>query len=272
MKVKVNGVKRTAANCGMNRDGLGLRGNPNPAICDRRRPDLNSADYLLFRQCRRTEDVQNMKFIFLLAASFGLMAGARADLTMQQQISVGTNRSLVTIKVQGTKIRVDLYAGQPQAVSTIKDFKTGESLTLLHRQKIYLRRVEPPAKTTVAMARPRVRFTGKTQKLGGYDTDIYTWTNARGMTGFFWVARNYPDFGRIKAEMAVLDNTASGLSDGRTPALSTLPGMVLNTQVTGGGETLMVTLISAKEKSLDAADFRPPANYHPALLPNQTTR
>lgn len=203
----------------------------------------------------------------ILLCCLGLFAfAARADLVMQQQIASGKNSSAVTIKVKGTRIRVDMYAGQPQAISTIKDLKNGETLMLLHKQKMFIKQPGEQIRPATGVVLPKVRSTGKKEKLGGYDTEIYTWTNARGITGFFWVARNYPDYSRIKTEIAALDNTASGLSDGLTPALSTLPGMVLKTQITGGEQTLTVTLVSAREGQLDASTFQAPVNYRPLRL------
>ncbi len=60
------------------------------------------------------------------------------------------------------------------------------------------------------------------------------WTIFRGITGTVWVAKNYPDYVRIRADYAVLDKTAGADTD-MTPALSTLPGMVVRSQVSGGG-------------------------------------
>src|SRR5258706_9520141 len=119
-----------------------------------------------------------MKLILILSAVVCVAAGARADLMMQQQIAAGTNTGAVTIKVKGTRIRADMYAGQPQAVSTIKDLKTGETVTLLHNQKMFIRQPGEQAKPAGGIVKPKVRNTGKTQKLGGYDTEIYTWTNS----------------------------------------------------------------------------------------------
>jgi len=39
------------------------------------------------------------------------------------------------MKIKGTKIRMDMYAGQPQALSTITDLNTGEIINLMHNEK-----------------------------------------------------------------------------------------------------------------------------------------
>ena len=104
------------------------------------------------------------------------------------------------------------------------------------------------------------RPTGKTQKVGDYDTELYSWSNSRGITGTVWVAKNYPDYARIRADYAMLDKTAGADTD-MTPALSALPGMVVRSQVTGGGQTITLALISAKEGPLDASLFGIPRDY-----------
>jgi hypothetical protein len=96
--------------------------------------------------------------------------------------------------------------------------------------------------------------------VGDYDTELYTWSNDRGITGTVWVARTYPDYARIRADYAMLDKTAGADTDA-TPALSTLPGMVVRSQVAGGGQTITMALISAKEELLAASLFGIPRDY-----------
>ena len=204
-----------------------------------------------------------MKRIFISLALV-CAAGARADLVTQQQIVTPNYNGVAAIKIKGTKIRTDMYAGQPQAWSTITDLNTGETITLLHSQKMFLKTPGTPMNQArsagTASRAPVPRPTGKTQKVGDYDTELYTWTNSRGITGTVWVAKNYPDYARIRADYAVLDKTAGADTD-MTPALSTLPGMVVRSQVTGGGQTITLALISAKEGPLDASLFGIPRDY-----------
>jgi hypothetical protein len=218
---------------------------------------------LLFFHEGRKDYRAAMKQIFISLALV-CAAGARADLVTQQQIVSPNYNEVAAIKIKGTKIRMDMYAGQPQALSTITDLNTGEIINLLHSQKLYLKspgQTMKPAKSSGTASRaPVPRATGKTQKVGDYDTELYTWTNNRGITGTVWVAKNYPDYARIRADYAVLDKTAGADTD-MTPALSTLPGMVVRSQVTGGGQTITLALISAKEGPLDASLFGVPRDY-----------
>ena len=215
-----------------------------------------------------------MKRFFGLAAIFFATAGAQADLVLQQQITTAKYTGVTTMKVRGTKVRLDLYAGQPQAVSTIMDLSTGENITLMHNQKMFLKtpgtpmnQARPASKASKA---PVPQNSGKKQKVGDYDTELYSWSNAQGITGTAWVAKNYPDFARIKADLAMLDKTADA-EDDTSPQVSLLPGMVVRSQVSGGGQTLTLALISAKEGPLDSSNFAIPRDYKemPKLKPLQ---
>ena len=111
-----------------------------------------------------------------------LIASARADLVLQQQIVTGNYSGGVTMKIKGVKVRLDLYAGQPQGVSTITDLSTGDSITLMHSQKMFVKSsgahtgpAKSPAGGVAAPKPPVPRPTGKTEKVGGYDTELYTW-------------------------------------------------------------------------------------------------
>ncbi len=198
---------------------------------------------------------------------------------MQQQITTPNDNSVVTIKVKGGKVRMDFLAGQPQAISTITDLKTGDSITLLHTQKMFVKTSGGPARQShpagagaaanPAPKPPLPRATGKTEKMGGYDTEIYTWSNSRGITGTAWVAKNFPDYAMIRTELAVLDKSAADANNSTDPELSKLPGMVVKSRVAGSGQAITATLISAKEESIDASFFQIPASYKemPKLKP-----
>jgi len=228
--------------------------------------------FLLFFPESRKDYRAAMKRIVISLALVCAAAVARADLVMQQQIVTPNYTGVATMKVKGTKVRLDLYAGQPQAFSIITDLNTGETITLMHPQKLFLKTPGTPMKQTrspgTASKVPVPRATGQTQKVGEYDTELYTWVNDRGITGTVWVAKNFPDYARIRADIAALDKTAAADND-TSPELSMLPGMMVRSQVTGGGQTIIVALISAKEGPLDASLFGIPRDYKevPRLKP-----
>jgi hypothetical protein len=218
---------------------------------------------LLFLHEGRKDYRAAMKRIFISLALV-CAAGVRADLVTQQQIATTNFNGVIAIKIKGTRIRTDMYAGQPQAYSKIMDLNTGEIIVLMHNQKMFLKTPGQPMNQArspgTASKAPVPRPTGKTQKVGDYDTELYTWSNSRGITGTVWVAKNYPDYARIRTDYTVLDKTAGADSD-MTPALGALPGMVVRSQVTGGGQTITLALISAKEGPLDASLFGVPRDY-----------
>ena len=206
-----------------------------------------------------------MKRILISLALVCAAAGARADLVMQQQIVTPNYTGVATMKVKGTKVRLDMYAGRPQDFSIITDLNTGETITLMHSQKLFLKTPGTPMmKQTkpggTASKAPVPRATGQTQKVGDYDTELYTWSNDRNITGTVWVAKSFPDYARIRTDIAVLDKTA-GADNDTSPELSMLPGMMVRSQVTGGGQTIIVALISAKEGPVDASLFGIPRDY-----------
>ena len=205
-----------------------------------------------------------MKRIVILFAVIGAAAGARADLVMQQQITTPNDNGVAAIKIKGAKVRLDMSAGQPQAYSTIMDLNTGETITLMHKQKLFLKTPGTPKKQTkspgTASKVPVPRPTGKNQKVGDYDTELYSWSNDRGITGTAWVAKNFPDYARIRADIAVLDQIA-GADNDTSPELSMLPGMVVRSQVVGGGQTITMALISAREEPVNASLFVIPRDY-----------
>jgi len=232
-----------------------------------------------------------MKSIFIIIVLVCAAAGARADLVMQQQITVTTNSSVAIIKIKGSKVRLDMYAGQPQAISRITDLNSGAIIILLQNQKMFVKTsggttksTQPAGNDTTLTAKPPLpRPTGKIQKVGNYDTELYTWSNSRGIIGTAWVAKNFPDYARIKTDLAILDKSLGGVNNDMNPALSTLPGMVVRSQVTGSGQAITVTLISAKEEPIDASLFQIPAGFKelpqakpfvrqaPKITPGKTT-
>ena len=122
-----------------------------------------AACFLLFFTAYRNDYRAAMKRIFISLALV-CAAGARADLVTQQQIVTPNYNGVAAIKIKGTKIRMDMYAGQPQALSTITDLNTGEIINLLHSQKLYLKLPGQPMKqaksSSTASRAPVPRPTG----------------------------------------------------------------------------------------------------------------
>jgi hypothetical protein len=220
-----------------------------------------------------------MKRLLLLIALISGVASARADLVMREQADFGnpTNLMTITIQIHGNKIRQDLTGAESDDMSLIKDADTGDCIVLMPQQKMF---AKPAAKIRNAQspeaALTKPQDTGKSASVDGYDAEIFAWAADRklwndtnGMTETLWVAKAYPSFGKIKPYLAKLDRAnASFPGKAMQPEISTLPGMVLKSEVTVkmGNllQTVSYTLVSAKEEPVDPSVFKVPGDYKEA--------
>jgi hypothetical protein len=219
-----------------------------------------------------------MKQTLLLLALVFTVSAARADLVIQQQNTItqnGTSQSFtVTKKIRGDKIRTDTDGGLQADTSMILDANTCASFVLFHKHKSVvkdsgvkekeLQEKEKQSGNTNSvegkLAKPL--DTGKSEKVGAYDTEIYTWSGVNGATATFWVAKDFPNYEKIKVAMDKLGLYA-GLA--RLNEMITLPGMVVKSQIIlkrdAGALTSTATLISLKEEPVDASAFEVPSDY-----------
>jgi Domain of unknown function (DUF4412) len=211
--------------------------------------------------------------VISLGLAFGIMA-ARADLVLQQNVESSMVNGTITTQIKGDKIRVDMPSSPQGAMSTIMDLSSGDSTTLFHERKVAMtvpgaeiKQMAENLKKTRAgagtnAAPPKFQDTGKTEKVGKYNTEIYTWSSPDGANQTVWVARDFPDFAKIKVQMDKLnDSPVAQMSKGAAPDVNTLPGMVVKTKMEVNGQTVTSTLVSAKESSVDASIFQTPKDY-----------
>ena len=231
------------------------------------------------RYSRALRDVgaRVMKSIFILAALFAPLIAARADLVMEQQSSDTNTTYRITIKLHADQMRMDEQDGKGHAFSVIVDLNTRDSITLMPNEKMFLKRsgVESLQLMEAEIAASHGTNdmdnapvapvnTGKIEKVGGYDTKIYTWSGARSLTETLWVATNFPDYESIRTDLAKIDRfDASGPHKNAQPELNLLPGMVVKAKREMKGQTAIITLISAREEPVDASLFELPADYTP---------
>ncbi len=217
----------------------------------------------------------------LTAALFTLFfstAALRADLVLQQQTTETTGAETnavetVVIKVHGHQMRLD----EPkQYFSVIIDLDTRDSITLFTNIKRYLKRsgadiqqelaaekLAHGTNDTFAPATPPVD-TGRSRTVAGYQTEIYTWTGAQGLTEALWVATNFPNYEIIRPELVKLDRfNAAGPHPNAQPELSRLPGMVVKNLANSRGHERTTTLVSARLEPVDPSVFELPADYSP---------
>lgn len=210
------------------------------------------------------------------------LIAARADLVVEQKVESPFQNGNMTMKIKGEKIRVDMPTGPAGAMSSIVNLTTGDSLTLMHGQKMAMKtsgalakqmieqmqkKTETPAAAGAEAGAAGPKATGKTETVGEYQTEIYT-VNIGGGTYTYWVAKDFPDYAKIKAEMDKVNQMASGgIAKGMGPDLGNLPGVAVKTRAEIGGTQITTTLVSAKSGPVDAALFEMPKGYTEMAAP-----
>lgn len=227
-----------------------------------------------------------MKFIVISLTVVFTIITARADLVMQTRVivatTVGKQTNNVTTKIHGDKIRTD--SNSTRDISIIKDVNTGDMTMLMQQKKIFTK--YPGAKekenlenkkkqsdniNTADIAQPKPLDTGKSEKIAGYDAQIYSWSDTDGMTVTYWVAKDFPNYKQFHSYLTKIDKANSTSRDKDSPPeISTLPGMLVKSQTVTKRLTFTRTLISAKEEPVDASIFEIPKDYkEQALTPNK---
>ena len=201
-------------------------------------------------------------------------AWSHADLTLSQEIDGGPQPGQVVMRVKGDRLRIDLPGGSNGPMSTILDIKTGDTTTLVHLKKVAITRTgaqvkqaaEAKAKqagvdATKINEAPKPAATGVTERVGGYDAEVYTMP-VDGSKDTLWVVRNFPDFDAIKADLLrVSQASTAGINRAGTLDVTTLPGMVVKRQKERGGQKMTITLQSVAREAIGDSTFEIPADY-----------
>jgi len=198
-------------------------------------------------------------FGLILALTVGALA-TRADIIVQQKLeSTGQNGTLI-LKMKDDNIRTDMPSDRLGTISLIQNLTTGDKIFMVPSQKRAKR--QPAGNLPVGGECPQLVDTGKTEKVGNYNAEIYTWTNHQDMGGVVWVAPDHPDYPRFKSLMQKLHASHAWQMVRTTqPDLSLLPGLVVKSKKETPEGELITTFISIKEEPVAAADFQIPADY-----------
>lgn len=208
------------------------------------------------------------------AACFALLATARADLTIVQDVSGSDGGHALTVKVKGDKARVDI---NPQ-ITTIIDAKSGEITTLLNDKKTVMRisgeKATAMAEMAKAFAKDEVpaqaapKPTGRKETIDGYETEEFVSESPK-FHARYWVARSYPNFESILKQMSIMQQGAFAAVTKGMPDYHALPGLPLRTkiEIPGGGEVTS-TIKSVSLDALPDSDFAIPAGYSEMKLPD----
>lgn len=198
-------------------------------------------------------------------------SSARADwVIIQKSVRDGEEKQM-TLKIKDDMARVDI--GSAMSALMGKDGMT----MLMHRQKMMMKldpatlkkTMEAAAKLGVSQgggpaAKPAA--TGQKEKVGGWEAEIYTWEGSMGK-GRFWVAKDFPKFAEINAISDKMGKATGSLMSSMAPQASDFPGMVVKSEMTMMGKTIVTTLVSAKEQDVDAKEFTAPEGYNEMKMP-----
>ena len=221
-----------------------------------------------------------MKRIFILSGLAFSLATARADLVLQQNIEGAMMHGTVTTQIKGNQVRVDMPSTPQGPVSTIMDLSSGDQVMLVHQQKIAMKvpgamvkqmaeNMKRAQANNGTNAPPQFTDTGKTEKVGDYTAEVYTWSSPDGAHQTVWVAKTFPDYATIKVQMDKLNNSPfAQATKGSTPDVTQLPGMVVKSEMEKDGQKVTSTLVSVKQQSVDASLFEAPKDYQQMMQPD----
>lgn len=206
-----------------------------------------------------------MKLPALLLALLAVAALARADIVVVQRVDGSGQSGEQTIRVKDSKARCDIGG----AVSVLVDRQTGETTTLSHAERGFLTLTpdanramfEKMKKARGAQEAPALVVTGKKEKIGDYQCDIFT-ADVGAVKVTYWLAKEYPGFQNFLTQLDVLEG-APGASPagGLAPRTKDLPGMPMKMLMEMSGQKVTISLLSAKEENADPAIFKIPAGY-----------
>lgn len=212
-----------------------------------------------------------MKRRLVLLASLAALACARADLVIEQKIEgADQTASLSTLKMKGAKLRVDVR-NAAGAVSAIIDLETGESLTLLHSEKLALKRSAAETKETIDAMRKRAGAggnleptktvaMGRKEKVGEWNADVFTTKGGAGPRTL-WVTSDLPNWAKVKEQFDKIGKLPVAIPKKGVAPEAPPPGVVVKTEIEAAGKTFTSTIVSVEEEDLDAALFAAPEDY-----------
>ena len=202
--------------------------------------------------------------LFAVALVLSLTA-TRADFVIEQKVDgLGQQSGSIVVKIKESKARAEL---SPQ-ISYIIDGVSGESITLMHAQKAFMKVSAEQGKALMERmqksegATPsKPVATGKKENVDQWAAEIFTWSNGS-LSVKYWVAKDFPNAAAIQAAM---DKARAGglgaMNKSMLPANSEFPGMVVKTEMKTKGKTVTSTIVSVKEEPVDAKQFEIPADY-----------
>lgn len=225
---------------------------------------------MLFLSSGLATRMRNLTVLCLI--TFGLIASARADLTIVQKVEGAGQNGDVTVKIKGDKERIDA-SSQP---TRIIDGKTGEMTDLMNEKKSFVRisaeQMKAAAETInkfnggAKPAAPKLTPSGKKETINGYETEEYVYQTPQ-FKASFWVASKYPDAANILKQLQTPIAGAWKPSNLGMPDYTDFPGLPLKTVISVGDNQVVTTIMSIKKDALNATDFDIPKDFQELKKP-----
>lgn len=196
---------------------------------------------------------------------------ALADWTITQKNTTDGKAENMVIKVKGDKTRADVG----DQMSVISDAAAGEITMFMHAQKMMMKMNGDSMKGIMALAGQMLGknsvpskpvATGQMEKVGEYETEIYTWSGQLG-SGKFWVAKDFPGFAELNAVQDKLMKAMGNPAASFAPQNSDFPGMVVKSEMNVMGKSALSELVSVAKDPVDEAIFKAPEGYQEMKMP-----
>ena len=204
--------------------------------------------------------------LFLLGGLF-----AHADIVVEQKIESAQMNGNMVMKIKGDQARMDMPKTAAGEMSVVMDFKTGNMTVLIHGQKMAMKQNLDAAKKQAEAQQKasgidpakieKPKSTGKKEKVGDWDTEIFETTMADSKV-IMWVAKDFPNYKTVQDQLNKL-SAATGGGGGFDPSKFDLGGMIVKTEMNmpAAGGKVVSTLVKAKEEAVADSEFKLPADY-----------
>ena len=194
------------------------------------------------------------------------VATLRADLVIEQKVESQAMNGNSTMKIKGEKARIDMppvpLAGN---MSMLIDLTSGQMTTLVHGQKIMVKMKMADAKKAIEQQQKvdltkleAPKATGQKEKVGEWNCEIYD-VNMGGMTGKWWVTKDFPNYKAVMEQMNKINLAASGM--GFDASKLQLDGMTVKSEMSTQLGKMTTTLVKVTEAAVPDSEFEAPAGY-----------
>jgi hypothetical protein len=209
------------------------------------------------------------RFLPLLAA-FALVSPSWAGFEIVQEVETEqpvASTTTITTQIDGKMMRVDMG----RDASSIVDTESGDIITLMHPQKVFVRMPGSMAKAMAQAAtgqesQPSANFqkTGRTDTINGFFCEEYTGTIENG-TIAMWVSKNTPIPQNLIDQLTELGSDFAPIGGGDDKVEGYPIRVVIESGDTGRS---VITTLSVVEKKISPDQFKTPSGYRSMDIPS----